>query len=99
MSRVQLTIFCAVQDGEAISAALRDGFHLPVHLRREDVLGRDFGDAETGERVVGTLARMAVDLELASERVADAVAVATDARRRLPFRWRTVAIVDGGRVE
>jgi hypothetical protein len=99
MSRVVLTIFCAMQDSEAISTALRDSLHAPVHLRREDVLGRDFGDAEIGERVVGTLARMAVDVEVPDERVMEAVATVTSARRRLPFRWRTTKIADGGRVE
>lgn len=98
MSRVVLTLFCGVADGEAIAGALRDCLHLPVHQRREAVLGRDFDDAATGERVAGTLARMAVEVELASERVEEALAAATRTRRRLPFRWRTVAIVDGGRV-
>lgn len=99
MSRVVLTIFCAVHDSEAIAAALRTGLHAPVHLRREDVLGRDFGDAATGERVVGALARMAVEIELPAEQVAQAVSAAQAARRRLPFRWRTMAVLDGGRVE
>ena len=99
MSRVVLTLFCSVHDGEAVAAALRDRLHLPVHQRREAVLGRDFDDAATGERVAGMLARMAVEVELPGDRVAEAVAAAQAARRRLPFRWRTVAILDGGRVE
>ena len=99
MSRVVLTIFCAVHDGEAISAALRARFPAPIHLRREEVLGRDFADAATGERVAGTLARMAVEIELPGEKVEEAVAAAADARRRLPFRWRVVTMLDGGRVE
>lgn len=98
MSRVVLTLFCGVQDGEMVAAVLRDALHLPVHQRREAVLGRDFDDAATGERVAGTLARMAVEVELAAERVGEALAAAEGVRRRLPFRWRTVAILDGGRV-
>jgi hypothetical protein len=99
MSRVVLTLHCGVADGETIAEALRDGLHAPVHLRREGVLGRDFDDAATGERVAGTLARMAVEVELPAERVAEALALAAGVRRRLPFRWRTVAMLDGGRVE
>lgn len=98
MSRVVLTLFCGADDGDAVAAALRDCLHLPVHQRREAVLGRDFDDAATGERVAGTLARVAVEVELAAARVEEALAAATQARRRLPFRWRTVAITDGGRV-
>jgi hypothetical protein len=98
MSRVVLTIFCAAQDSEAIAAALRPLVEAPIHLRREDVLGRDFGDAATGERVTGTLARMAVEVELPAETVTHAVDAATAARRRLPFRWRVVAVLEGGRV-
>ena len=98
MSRSVLTIFCAAQDAEAIAAALRACTHVPIHVRREDVLGRDFDDARTGERVTGSLARVAVELELPTEQVADAVLAAAAARRRLPFRWRSTAVQDGGRV-
>ena len=98
MSRSLLTIFCAVQDADAISAALRARTQGPMHMRREDVLGRDFADAGNGERVTGALARMAIELELAEEQVAEALEAATAARRRLPFRWRTTAVQDGGRV-
>ncbi|TPE62665.1 hypothetical protein FJQ54_05625 [Sandaracinobacter neustonicus] len=62
------------------------------------MLGRDFDDARTGERVTGSLARVAVELELPTEQVADAVLAAAAARRRLPFRWRSTAVQDGGRV-
>ncbi|MEZ0495731.1 DUF3240 domain-containing protein [Sphingomonas sp. IW22] len=99
MTRQLLTIMCAAQDAEAIARALGALTQAPVHQRREAVLGRDFDDAATGERVSGTLARMAVEVELGAAQVADAVAAARDVRRRLPFRWRTVALVDGGRVE
>ena len=54
-------------------------------------------DAQTGERVAGALARVAIELEVPAARVADALDIARNARRRLPFRWRTVAILDGGR--
>lgn len=99
MSSVVLTLFCSVHDGETISAALRDCLRLPVHQRREAVLGQDFDDAAAEERVTGMLARMAVEVELPAIRVDEAVAAAQATRRRLPFRWRTVAVLDGGRVE
>ncbi len=98
MSRVVLTLFCGTADGEPIAEALRDCLHQPVHLRPEAVLGRDFDDAATGERVAGALARMAVEVELPLARVAEAVATAQGVRRQLPFRWRAVAMLDGGRV-
>lgn len=98
MSRVVLTLFCSVQDADMIGVAVGDCLHAPVHLRREAVLGRDFDDAATGERVAGTLARMAVEVELAADRVGEAIEAATQTRRNLPFRWRTVAVQDGGRV-
>lgn len=99
MTRVLLTVMCGAADGEAIAAALGDRLHAPVHMRREAVLGRDFGDAATGERVAGTLARMVLEVETDAGRVVGAIDAAAGARRGLPFRWRTVAILDGGRVK
>jgi hypothetical protein len=99
MSRVVLTIFCAVADADPIARALQLVFYVPLHLRREDVLGRDYSDAGTAERVTGTLARVAIELEVHADQVTQAVEAASGAQRRLPFRWRTVAIIDGGRVE
>lgn len=99
MSRVVLRLSCAAGDADIIAEVLRDHLHAPVHLRREEVLGRDFDDAATGERVAGSLARAAIEVELAPAQVADAVEAARTARRRLPFRWRTIAVLDGGRVE
>ncbi len=98
MNRVVLTLFCGVQDADAIGLAVGDCLHAPVHLRREAVLGRDFDDAATGERVSGTLARMAVEVELSADRVGEAIEAVTQTRRNLSFRWRTVAVQDGGRV-
>jgi hypothetical protein len=99
MSRVLLTLICGVHDADTIAAALRDRLRLPVHQRREAVLGRDFGDAAALERVAGALARMAVEVELNADRVSEALDAVVGARRRLPVRWRTVAIIDGGRIE
>lgn len=82
MSQVVLTLFTGIDDGEPVATALRECLHLPVHLRREAVLGRDFGDAVTSERVTGALARMAVEVALPADRVADALAAA----RSMPSR-------------
>lgn len=99
MTRVLLTIACADVDAMAIARALRETLAVPVHHRAEAVLGRDFDDAAVVERVAGRLARVALDVEVEADRVQEAIVVARGARRRLPFRWRTVAILDGGRVE
>lgn len=99
MSRVVLTLFCSLHDSETIAEAMRDALILPVHVRREAVLGRDFEDAGTGEQVAGALDRVAVEAELRADQVEEALAAATSARRRLPFRWRTVTVHDGGRVQ
>lgn len=98
MSRLLLTLFCSTQDSEAIAMALRDFAERPVHIRPEMVLGRDFDDAGTSERVAGTLTRSSVEVELTEDQVSAAIGVATNVRRRLPFRWRTTQILDGGRV-
>ena len=98
MSRVLLTLTCGVADAEAIASALRDTLHVPVHQRAETVLGRDFDDAGTVERVAGALARTAITLDIPADQVSQALDIATTARRRLPFRWHSVAILDGGRI-
>lgn len=99
MSRTLLTLFCGMEDADPIATALRDHARAPVHLRREAVLGRDYADAATAERVAGALDRMAIEVELDATEVDGAIAAAAGTRRRLPFRWRTVAIVQGGRIE
>jgi len=98
MSRVLLTLTCGVADAEAIASALRDTLHVPVHQRAETVLGRDFDDAGTVERVAGALARTAITLDIPADQVSQALDIATTARRRLPFRWHSVAILNGGRI-
>jgi hypothetical protein len=50
------------------------------------------------ERVAGALARIAITLDIPADQMARALDIATTTRRRLPFRWHTVAILDGGRV-
>ncbi|MBY8824429.1 DUF3240 domain-containing protein [Sphingomonas colocasiae] len=98
MTRMLLTLFCGVDDADQIATALRDHAGAPVHLHREAVLGRDYADAATAERVAGTLDRMAIEVELDAGQLAGALDAATRTRRRLPFRWRTVRLEQGGRI-
>ena len=99
MTRMLLTLFCGIDDADQVAVALREHASAPVHLRREAVLGRDYADAATAERVAGTLDRMAIEVELDASQVAGALDAAAQTRRRLPFRWRTVTIEQGGRIE
>lgn len=98
MSQLLLTLFCGTQDSESIAMALRKCTEKPVQIRPEMVLGRNFDDAGTSEQVSGLLARSTVEVELAPTQLEAALDAATSSRRRLPFRWRTTAILDGGRV-
>lgn len=99
MAELLLTLHCARLDVEAVVEAVRAVSRVPVHVRDEAVHGRDFGDASTAERVTGELRRAAVELVVAGEDVAAVVEAARTARRRLPVRWHTVAVVASGRIE
>ena len=52
----------------------------------------------TPDALTGALARIAITLDIPADQMAWALDIATTTRRRLPFRWHTVAILDGGRV-
>lgn len=98
MSRIVLTCFCAPGDADIVGQLLRDTAAAPVHVRREDVLGRDFGDARNGERVSGSLSRMALEVEM-DQAALDALIEALSAlRRRQPLRWRVTPVLAGGRL-
>lgn len=94
-----LTVFCAPGDAELLATTLRDLLHAPVHQRHETVLGLDFDDARTGERVAGALDRIAIEVDLPGDRLAEAVEALAAARRRRPIRWRMLDRIDGGRIE
>lgn len=98
MSRLLLTLICASQDAETLADTLRDTLQLPVQHRQEAVFGRDFGDAETGEQVTGALSRCALEVDIDGDDLSRALDAVGSARRRLPLRWRTTAILDGGRI-
>jgi hypothetical protein len=98
MPEMLLTFYCAAADRQIVAEALRTATTEPIHLRDEDVHGRDFGDAGTGEQVRGALRRSAIDL-IAQEDAVDGLVAAVEASRRaFPVRWQTVAIARRGRI-
>ena len=78
--------------------ALRGHTPAPLHLRDEQVLGRDFGDAGAGEQVRGTLRRAAIDLIVPADDIAPLVAAVTDARRGHAVRWHACPVAARGRI-
>lgn len=99
MAEVLLCFHCASADAEAIAEALRAVAQAPVHLREERVLGRDFSDAGTGEQVLATLRRSAVELVVDEKAAASLVATVEGARRRWPVRWLATPVSARGRIE
>lgn len=98
MADVQLTLHCAAADAEAIGEALRSGLERPVQVRPETVLGLDFSDATTAERVTARLDRRAVELVVAEADVAAALAIVGDVRRGGAVRWQTTPVLERGRI-
>lgn len=98
MADVLLCFHCASADAEAIAEVLRGVAQAPVHVREERVLGRDFSDAGTGEQVLATLRRSAVEL-VVDESVTDSLLAAVEgARRRWPVRWLATPVSARGRI-
>ena len=60
--------------------------------------GRDFGDAATPEKVSGELRRTRVEVIVDDGLVADLVRRVETSRRELPVRWRTVPVIEQGRI-
>lgn len=98
MPDLLFTLHCAVRDTEALIAAIRTISLAPIHIRAESVRGRDFGDAGTAERVSGELKRTALELIAGDDAVPGLLRAVTEARRELPVRWRTIPIIDQGRI-
>lgn len=98
MDEVVLTLYCASADRELMTGLLRDATRAPVHVREEQVLGHDFGDAGTSERVRGSLKRIALELVVATSEAEALVGRIETARRNMPVRWRTVAVAARGRL-
>jgi len=98
MADLVVTFHCARGDAEALMAVLREAAEAPVHARDEQVLGRDFGDAGTGEQVEGLLRRIALEVVVAADRLDPLVAAVAAARRRAPVRWQAVPLHAHGRI-
>lgn len=98
MPDLLFTLHCAVPDTESLIDAIRAVSRAPIHIRAEAVRGRDFGDAGTAERVSGELKRTTLELIVGEDTVPDLLRAAKEARRDLPVRWRTVPLVDQGRI-
>lgn len=98
MTDMFLTFYCAAIDRDGVTDALRSRTPAPLHLRDEQVLGRDFGDAGAGEQVRGTLRRAAIDLIVPADDIDPLVAAVTDARRGHPVRWHACPVAARGRI-
>lgn len=98
MADVLLTLHCAAADAEVIGEALRAAFGTPVHVRTEAVLGLDFSDATTAERVTARLDRRAIEFVLDEPAVPEALAVLGRVRRSGAVRWYTSPVLAKGRV-
>lgn len=98
MAEMLLCFHCASADAEAIAEALRGVSRAPIHLREERVLGRDFSDAGTGEQVLATLRRSAVELVADEAAITPLVEAVETARRRWPVRWLATPVAARGRV-
>lgn len=98
MAELLLTFHSAAIDAPTIGDALRLAFRVPVHIRSEAVLGLDFSDATTAERVTGSLDRAAIELILDTDRLQEAIAAAGRVKRKGPFRWQAIPILERGRM-
>lgn len=98
MDEMLLTFHSASVDAPAIGDALRVALRTPVHLRSEAVLGLDFSDATTAERVTGALDRSAIELIVRAGTIEDAIGIVARTKRSGPVRWQTTAILARGRL-
>jgi hypothetical protein len=99
MDEVVITFYCAVDDSDAVLAALRANTNEPVHFNREAVRGHDFSDALTAEQVTGNLQRAAVSVTVARAQTDVLIAAVAAARRTRAVRWETVSLAGRGRFE
>ncbi|OYU37010.1 DUF3240 family protein [Novosphingobium sp. PASSN1] len=98
MADMLLTLHCAAADAEMIGEALRTALETPVHVRSEAVLGLDFSDATTAERVTARLDRRAVELVLPEADLPRALATLGTVRRGGAVRWYTSPVLQKGRI-
>ena len=98
MPDVQMTIYCAAADRDMVADTLWTNVTVPLHVRDERVLGRDFGDAHTAEQVKGTLKRVAIDFIIDEADVQGVLDAVSQSRRGFPVRWHMVAVAGRGRI-
>lgn len=98
MAELLVIFHCGKADTEVLVEALRHLTTAPVHVRQEQVFGRDFGDARTGEQVRGSLERSTITITASISELDPLVAAVTHARRAMPVRWITVPISGRGRI-
>ena len=94
-----VTFYCSTVDRDVVAETLRALSNEPVHVRPQDVLGRDFSDAHAGEQVRGNLQRTAVELVVAASQVDAMVAAVAGCRRSRPVRWHVTPLMARGRIE
>jgi hypothetical protein len=98
MAEVLLTLHCATADFESIVDALRDITQAPLHIRAENVRGRDFGDADPAEQVTATLKRTAIECIEDEALIARMIEVVSAAKRRSSVRWHLTPVTARGRI-
>lgn len=98
MSDVLLSLYCAAADGELIADHIGETQKTMVHLRAEQVFGRDFSDASAAERVTGQLRRCALEVIVPHDAVAPLVASINALGRAAPVRWHVTPILSAGRL-
>ena len=99
MDECVLTFYCATIDREVVADTLRALSSEPVHVRPQDVRGRDFSDAHAGEQVRGNLQRTAIELVTAATDVVALVAAVAASRRSRPVRWHVTPLLARGRMD
>lgn len=98
MPDILITFYCAATDSEIVAEALRALTPEPIHLRDEQVLDRDFGNARVAEQVRGALKRAAVEVAVPETEVERLIAAVAAARRSFPVRWQTMPVIARGKL-
>ncbi|WEK44642.1 MAG: DUF3240 family protein [Candidatus Sphingomonas colombiensis] len=98
MADIILSFHCGAADAPPLGELLRAATGAPVHIRAEAVLGHDFSDATTAERVSGRLDRRVIELIVDERQCTSLVAAIDNARRGGPVRWHATPIIARGRL-
>ena len=98
MTDTLLTLYCATADTATLVDAVRVATNVPVHVRSEDVHGRDFDDADIAERVTATLKRAAISCVVERAAIDVILRSVETARRQFPVRWHLTPVSAQGRL-